>query len=57
MRATLYGYDGSGIAFFIDERNDKAFHDSREELNSLLSDKSIFQPIGIFERSRSNFRI
>jgi len=45
MRVTLRDYDG--IACFIDKSDDEALQDSKEELNSLLSDNSISQPIVI----------
>ncbi|KAF8799189.1 hypothetical protein BYT27DRAFT_7121329 [Phlegmacium glaucopus] len=45
MRETLCDYDG--IACFIDKSDNEALQDSKEELNSLLSDNSISQPIAI----------
>ena len=51
MRATLHQYDG--IACFLDNRNAIALHDSREELDGLLSDPAISQPIVIFVPSEN----
>jgi hypothetical protein len=44
-RGTLCDYDA--IACFIDKSNDEFLLDSKEELNSLLSDDAISQPIVI----------
>ena len=43
MRVVLPYFDG--IAFLIDNSIDKALQASKEELNSILSDNSITQPI------------
>ena len=45
MREALPYYDG--IVFLIDKSDDEALQDSKEELNSLLSDNSISQPFVI----------
>ena len=43
MRVVLPYFDG--IAFLLDNSIDKALQASKEELNSILSDNSITQPI------------
>ena len=50
-KATLFRYDR--IACFLDNRNPALLHDSREELNGLLSDPVISQPIVIFVPSEN----
>jgi len=45
LRENLRSYDA--IACFIDKSSDEALADSKEELNSLLSDSKISQPIVI----------
>jgi len=62
VHETLCDYDG--IVCFIDKRDDEALHDSKEELNSLLSDNAISQPIVILIPTQNalgyanvNFRI
>ena len=45
MRDTLYDYHG--IACFIDKSDDEALQESKEELNSLLSDNLVSWPIVI----------
>jgi len=51
MRATLHQSDG--IACFLDNKDARALQDSKEELDGLLSDPAISQPIVIFVPSEN----
>ena len=50
MLDALCTYDG--IACFIDKSSDEALQDSKEELNSLLSDSKVSQPTVILVRTQ-----
>ena len=50
-RETLYDY--YAIACFIDKSSDDALQDSKEELNSLLTDSAISQPIVILVHTQN----